>query len=504
MLSEIVVSSSYSTFTPLSPLDGRPNLAIPLSDEPAVELAYERAREALPSWQSTPLSRRIQIIKRFHSLLLDHAEELKDVVQWENGKSRDNANDEVLYMAIVARYYTRTARKLLRPQKRRGAFPLVTRVVEHRHPKGVVSLLSPWNYPLCLGIADAIPALLAGNTIVWKPDLQTMFSALYPLQLLHEAGLPKDVIQVVAGEGPVVGPMLSGRGDFVMFTGSGRVGKEVAARAGERLVGCSLELGGKNACIVLPDADLARAAEIAVRGAFANAGQLCIGTERVVVHESVAAAFEREFVKQVEALRIGSHVGYGFDIGPLISDNQLRRVEEQLADAVAKGAKVLTGGKRLPDVGPLCFAPTVLAEVTPEMTLCRNETFGPICSIYTWRDEEELVGFVNDTGLGLSAAIVTKSSSAARRIAAKLKAGGVSINDPFSASFTSVDAPMGGMADSGLGRRHGAEGLLKYTEGQTVASQHLIKLGAQFGLDHEQWAKLSNRLMRVLMRLGVK
>lgn len=491
-------------YTPTSPLNGEPTIAVPLSDEAAVEAAYSKAREAQAKWASTPIAERVRIIRRFHDLVLDNAELLKDAVQWENGKSRDNANDEVLYIAIAARYYSKTAPKLLTSHKRRGAFPLVTKVKESRHPKGVVSLISPWNYPLCLGITDAIPALLAGNAIVWKPDLQTMLSALLPLQLLFDAGLPRDVIQVVSGEGSVVGPMISSRGDFVMFTGSTRVGREVAARAGERLVACSLELGGKNACIVLEDADLDKAVEVAVRGAFANAGQLCIGTERVVVHESKLADFRTRFIDAVNGLKVGSVVGYGFEVGPLISSNQLDRVEGQVNDAVNKGAKVLVGGRPLPEIGPLCYAPTVLENVTPEMVVCRTETFGPVCSLYSYHNEEDLLTLVNDTGLGLSAAIVTNNPSEARRLAAKLHAGAVNINDPFSAAFTSVDAPMGGMFDSGLGRRHGAEGLLKYTEGQTVASQHLIRLGAQFGLSDEQWSRLSIRLMRILKSLGIK
>lgn len=477
---------------------------VPHSDEAAVERAFATARAAQPAWAALPVRERARVIRRFHDLVLDHRELLCDAVQWENGKCRDNANDEVLDISLTARYYSHIAPRTLAPQRRRGAFPIVTKVRQHHHPHGVVGVISPWNYPLTLGVSDSIPALLAGNAIVWKPDLQTMLSALLPLQLLHEAGLPEGVIQLVAGEGPVVGPMVTNRADFVMFTGSTRVGREVAAAAASRLVPCSLELGGKNSCIILPGADLDLAVEVAVRGAFANAGQLCIGTERVVVHQSLAAEFTPRFIERVERLRVGARIGFGTDMGPLISQNQLSRVEEQVADAVGKGAEVLTGGKRLPEHGPNCYAPTVLAGVTPEMTLCRTETFGPVCSLYTWQTEDELLGLVNDTGLGLSASIVSRRNREARQLAAKLRAGGVSINDPFSAAYASVDAPMGGMGDSGLGRRHGVEGLLKYTEPQTIASQHLIKLGPQLGLSDEQWASVGAKAMRVLKALRVK
>jgi acyl-CoA reductase-like NAD-dependent aldehyde dehydrogenase len=499
LLSPICASGPDRT-TQRSPLDLEPTVTVAHSAEADVERAFARARIAQRSWSETRLAERVKVIRHFHDLVLEEQSALCDAVQWENGKARTHAMDEILDIAMVCRYYSRMAPRLLAPQRRRGAFPLVTQTRELRAPKGVVAVISPWNYPLCIGITDLIPALLAGNGVVWKPDLQTMLTALMALDLLYEAGLPRDLVQVVAGEGPVVGPMLVDRGDFVMFTGSSRTGRTVAARAAARLVDASLELGGKNSCIVMPDADLDVAVDVALRGAFANAGQLCIGTERVVVHESIEREFTDAFVEAVESLALGSVIGWGSEMGPLISATQLSCTEAHVRDAVTKGATVLTGGRPRTDLGPLLYAPTVLAGVTDEMDVCRSETFGPVCAIYTWRTEDELISRVNDTEYGLSAAIVSRDVAGARLLATRLRVGSVNINEPFGAAYASIDAPMGGVGASGVGRRHGAEGLLKYTESQTVSAQYVLPL-APGRFSDIQWARIATFAMRILKAL---
>lgn len=500
LVSAVSASPGAHATTQRSPLDLEPTVTVAHSSESDVEWAFGEARSAQREWSATSLRERIRIIRRFHDLVLEEQSALCDAVQWENGKARTHAMDEVLDIAMVCRYYTKRAHALLAPQRRRGAFPLMTRTRELRSPKGVVGIISPWNYPLCIGITDMIPALLAGNAIVWKPDLQTMVTALMALDLLYEAGVPRHVVRVVAGEGAVVGPMVTERADFVMFTGSTRVGRSVAARAGERLVDFSMELGGKNSCIIMPDADITKAADIAVRGAFANAGQLCIGTERILVHERIERAFTEAFVERVEQLALGPVIGWGSDMGPVISPAQLERTDAHVRDAVAKGASVLTGGHARPDLGPLMYAPTVLADVTEVMDVCRTETFGPVCSIYTFRDTHELLERVNDTDYGLSAAIVTKDVRKARRLASRIHVGAVNINEPFGAAYASVDAPMGGMNASGMGRRHGAQGLLKYTEAKTVSAQYVLPLAPGRFTD-EGWARFATLAMRILKAL---
>ena len=504
VVGHVVASDDAVRTAQLSPLDLQPMVEIPHSSEADVDRAFGEARAAQPAWAATPLAERVAIINRFHDLVLEEQAALCDVVQWENGKARTSAMDEILDVANVCRYYAQTAPALLTAKKRRGAFPIVTRVREVRHPIGVVGVISPWNYPLTLAITDAIPALLAGNAVVLKPDLQTTLTAAMAVDLLYEAGLPQQVLRLVAGEGPIAGPYVTDRADYLMFTGSTRVGREVAARAGQRLIGCSLELGGKNSCIVLPDAELDVAVDVAVRGAFANSGQLCIGTERILVPATREREFTEAFVEAVERLALGSVIDWGSDMGPLISRAQLERTQSQLADAVAKGASVLTGGTARPDLGPLMFAPTVLAGVTDEMVICKTETFGPVCSIYTYADETELLQRVNDTEYGLSAAIVSASPTRARELARKLRVGAVNINEAFGAAYASIDAPMGGMHASGVGRRHGAEGLLKYTEVQTIATQSpWLPLGPGRFTD-EQWATLGTRALRLMKALGLK
>ena len=503
LLGLVCASPDAHRTTQRSPLDLEPTVTVRHSSEADVEWAFGEAREAQRAWSATSMATRVRIIRRFHDLVLEEQSALCDVVQWENGKARTSAMDEVLDIAMVCRYYSRTAPRLLAPQRRRGAFPLVTQTREHRVPRGVVGVISPWNYPLCIGITDLIPALLAGNAVVWKPDLQTMLTALMALDLLYEAGIPRELVRVVTGEGPEVGPMVVERADFVMFTGSTKTGRSVAGQASARLVETSLELGGKNSCIVMPDADLNKAVEIAARGAFANAGQLCIGTERVLVHASIEREFTDAFVEAVRDLSLGSVIGWGSEMGPLISQVQLVRTEDHVRDAVSKGAVVLTGGHPRPDLGPLMYEPTVLANVDDAMDVCRTETFGPVCSIYTWDSIDDLLARVNDTDYGLSAAIVSRDVKRARKLAARLRVGAVNINEPFGAAYASVDAPMGGVGASGIGRRHGTQGLLKYTESQTVAAQYVLPL-APGRFSDEQWARIATFALRALKFLRMK
>lgn len=487
-----------------SPLDLGLITSLPLSDTAAIETAFETARAAQPAWAALSLAQRAEIVGRFHDLVLDRQAEILDIVQWENGKSRGNAMDEVLDVCLTARYYKVVAPKLLRARRRRGAFPVVTKTYEVRHPHGVIGVISPWNYPFTLAISDFIPALIAGNAVVLRPDLQTSLSALWGVALLHKAGLPDGVLNVVLGDGAALGPQIVERADYVMFTGSTRVGRTVAAHAAGRLIGSSMELGGKNSLIVDKHCDIATAVEIAARGAFANAGQLCIGTERIVVHADVYDEFTAAFAAKVANLTVGAHIGWGADLGTLTHERQLHSTQRHIDDAVSRGAQVIAGGHALPDVGPLAFAPTVLVDVPLDAEVCTVETFGPVCSVYRWEAESDLIAFVNNTEYGLSAGIASSRVAWAREIATKLKVGTVNINEAFGSAYASIDAPMGGMGQSGLGRRHGSDGLLKYTEPQTIAQQRWMKLTPQWGMDDAGWATFTTRAMRLMKSLGLK
>ncbi|MFE5209538.1 succinic semialdehyde dehydrogenase [Streptomyces sp. NPDC056600] len=473
-----------------SPFTGERLAELPESSVAEVEEAFARARVAQQAWAAVPVRRRAAVLLRFHDLVLQRQGEILDIVQAETGKARLHAHEELQAVAMAARHYGRKAPAYLAPKGHLGAVPLLTKVEELRHPRGVIGQIAPWNYPLELSVGDALPAFAAGNAVVMKPDTETALTALWAREVLIEAGLPADVWQVVLGEGPVVGPEVVRHADYVSFTGSTRTGREVAERAAARLVGVSLELGGKNAMVVLEDADLDKAAEGAVRACFSTAGQLCISIERIFVHEAVADAFLERFVARTRAVRLGNFIGYGADMGSLVSERQLETVTRHVEDAVAKGARVLTGGVARPDVGPYFYEPTVLDGVEAPMAVCSEETFGPVVSVYRFNDPDEAVERVNGTEYGLNSSVWSKDTRRARRIAARLQTGTVNINEGFAPAYGSARSPMGGMKDSGLGRRHGSEGILKYTEAQTVAVQRVMPLAPSFGLSDEQYANV--------------
>jgi succinate-semialdehyde dehydrogenase/glutarate-semialdehyde dehydrogenase len=292
--------------TTLAPYTGVELARLPISRPEDVEDAFTRARVAQRTWAAMPIETRKKILLRFHDLVLARQDEALDLMQAENGKTRRDAFLEVSDIAITARYYARNAARLLGPKRRHGAVPVLTHTTELRHPKGVVAIISPWNYPLSMAAGDAIPALMAGNAVVQKPDTQTALTALWALDLMREAGLPDGVWQMVVGRGSSIGATLMGNADYVMFTGSTATGRQIARDAGERLIGASLELGGKNAMIVLEDADIERAADGAVAACFPSAGQLCVSIERLYVAEAVYVRFVAAFVERTKKLRLGS------------------------------------------------------------------------------------------------------------------------------------------------------------------------------------------------------
>ncbi|MFD5710500.1 succinic semialdehyde dehydrogenase [Streptomyces pharetrae] len=481
-----------------TPFTGEKLADLPESTPEDVEKAFQAARAAQPVWERTPVRDRAAALLRFHDLLLERQAEVLDLIQLETGKARLHAHEEVQAVAVAARHYGRRAAAYLKPKRHAGAVPTLTKVVELRHPRGVVGQIAPWNYPLELSVGDALPAFVAGNAVVMKPDTETCLTALWARDLLIEAGLPADVFQVVLGEGPVVGPEVVKHADYVSFTGSTRTGREVAQGAAARLVGVSLELGGKNAMLVLEDADIEKAAAGAVRACFSSAGQLCISIERLYVHESIADAFAERFAARTRAMRLGTSLAYGADMGSLVGERQLETVKRHVEDAVAKGAKVLAGGVARPDVGPYFYEPTILDGVTEPMTVCTEETFGPVVSLYRFRTEDEAIEHANSTPYGLNSSVWTKDARRGRAVAARLRTGTVNVNEGYAPAYGSAQAPMGGMKDSGLGRRHGAEGILKYTEAQTIAHQRLLPMAPSLGMDDEQYAAFMSRSLRLM------
>jgi succinate-semialdehyde dehydrogenase/glutarate-semialdehyde dehydrogenase len=501
-LTDRLVATSGDVVTQVSPLDGAPLAQVPQSTPADVAEAFRRAHAAQREWAQTPLEHRAAVLLRLHDLVLDRQAEIMDLVCLESGKARKDAYLEVAHIALTARYYARTGAEHLASRRVPGIFPGLTRVEVNRVPKGVVGIISPWNYPFTMALCDGLPALLAGNAVVSKPDAQTVLTALLAASLLDEAGFPRDLWQVLTGGGPEIGGPVVQQADYVCFTGSTATGRKIAAQCADRLIGCSLELGGKNPMIVLHDASVEKAAEGAVRGAFPNAGQLCVSMERLYVADQVYDRFVERFVARTQALTLGASLDWEVDMGTLINQRQLEAVQAHVDDAVRKGARVLAGGKARPDLGPYYFEPTILEGVTPDMTCFGHETFGPVISLYRFHDEAEAVARANEGEFGLNASIYSRDGRRAREIARRIRCGTVNINEPYGAAFGSMAAPMGGMRESGLGRRQGAEGVLRYTETQSVGTQRGLALGPSYGLSEETHAKLMTLGLRALNKLG--
>jgi acyl-CoA reductase-like NAD-dependent aldehyde dehydrogenase len=496
-----VAGDESDSVTVRAPFSGEVLGSFPRCTPQTVRKAAQRARRAQAEWAGRSIAERGAIFVRFHDLILDRQAVILDLIQAETGKARKHAFEEVADVAIVARYYVHSAERHLAVRRRKGALPGLTATREYHHPTGVVGIISPWNYPLSLAVTDAIPALMAGNAVVLKPDRQTSFTALWAVELLQEAGLPFDLFQVVTGSGAELGEPLIDEVDYTCFTGSTATGRKIAGLAAERLKGCSLELGGKNAMIVLADADLEATVEGALRGCFANTGQLCISIERLYVERPVQRPFVERFVARTQELELGAGLDFEADLGSLVSEQQLRTVQSHVQDAVEKGAVVLAGGRPRPDLGPYFFEPTILENVRPGMTLFDQETFGPVVSLYPFDTVDEAIEAANDSRYGLNASVWTGDTAAGIEIARRIRAGTVNVNEAYAAAWASVDAPMGGCKESGLGRRHGAEGILKYTEAQTIAVQRGLPIAAPPALGEEAYSRWMSRTLKLLRRV---
>nr|NLD40979.1 succinate-semialdehyde dehydrogenase (NADP(+)) [Actinomycetales bacterium] len=492
-----------STHGAVSPLTGLPGVELPVCTPDDAAHALATARTAQRAWEWAGIGFRTQVLTRVHDLVWRYQNSLLDLIQYENGKARSDAFEEVADVAMTAHHYARTAASALRDRRHPGAIPVLTQTTERRIPKGVVAVIAPWNYPFTLVASDALAALAAGNTVVLKPDRNTPMTALAVAEILWEAGVPRDAFQVVTGSGSELGGTLISGSDYLMFTGSTATGRVVGAEAGEALIGYSAELGGKNPLVVCDDANLARTVRGAVKACFSNSGQLCISIERIYVHDGIWDRFVPAFAAAVSALTVGATLDWDADMGPLASASQLQTVQSHVRDAVEKGTRVLAGGHALPDVSATAFAPTVLRDVPESATLYAEETFGPVVSLYRVSSDEEAVERANDTEYGLNASVWTRNTVRGRRIAEQIRCGTVNVNDGYAAAWASTSAPMGGMGISGLGRRHGVEGITKYTESQTIAVQRLLGIAAPPGISEHGWARVMRGYLTARRRLGL-
>ncbi len=495
--------AALSTNTSLDGLNiispyGQELYSLNVSTESDVTTAVQAARAAQQIWATRSLRERAKVILSFHDLVLANKGELLDLIQWETGKPRRDANEELLDVTLNARYYARHL-GALKDRRHPGAFPLLISAIERHVPLGVVGIIAPWNYPLTLAVSDALPALLAGNGVVLKPDPLTSVTALYVIDLLYQAGLPRELFGVVIGDGAQLGTPLINQVDFLMFTGSTKVGRIVAAQCGERLIGSALELGGKNAMIIRADADIEKAAEIATRACFGNTGQLCISIERLYVHDSIEQEFLDAFIKRTRAMTYQGSVGWGGSYGPLISPVHAARVMAFITDAREKGATIHTGGELS---GNATIAPTILTGVAENMNVCREETFGPVVSVSSYSSDTQAIELANDSEYGLNASVISRDKKCALAIAKQLNAGTVNINEGYATAWSTLGSPMGGFGASGLGRRHGLAGIVQYTESQTIATQNALGFGPPFGLSDERWGNLLTTSLGLMKRIG--
>jgi len=439
----------------------------PVAELPRI---MERARKAQAEWAAQSLRYRCAMLRRLRDVLHARRQDVVELITRESGKPRIEALfADVMVSLDAADYYARRAPRLLRPER-----------VRHHNialkgksgwlcyePYGVIGIISPWNYPLAIPLGQIVPAVVVGNAVVLKPSELTPWCGALVGELFAQAGFPAGVVQVIQGGGEVGTALIEAAPNKVLFTGSVAAGQKVAQACARRLIPSVLELGGKDAMLVLSDADLDVASSAAVWGSFTNCGQACLSVERIYVEHSVADRFTELCVAKTKKLKLGSGLDPDSEVGPMIRSRQVERVEQHLRDAVARGARILVGGRRRPDLGPCFFEPTVVADVDHSMVLMQEETFGPVLAIKAVSAAHEALRLANDSPFGLAASIWTGHGAAgghrARQLAAQLKAGAVMVNDV--ASYYGIcEAPHGGRGSSGWGRTHSRLGLLELTQ----------------------------------------
>jgi acyl-CoA reductase-like NAD-dependent aldehyde dehydrogenase len=444
-----------------------------------VEAMVERGRLAQPGWQALGFDGRAEVMLELRHWFVQNRERVIDLLVAENGKTREDALlAELFYVCDALGFWAKQAPKYLADERVKTHSPLLLgkKIVVRYRPHGVIGVIGPWNYPLTNSFGDCIPALMAGNSVVLKPSEVTPLTNLMLADAVLECGAPADVFQVATGAG-ATGAALVDNVDMIHFTGSTKTGRKVAIEAANRLIPCSLELGGKDPMIVLRDADVDRAANMAVQWAMANSGQICISVERVYVEEPVYDEFVEKVVARTRSLRQGAPCEPGkIDVGAMTFPPQIETVRNHVQDAVDKGAQVLVGGNAGTGPGQF-FEPTVLTGVDHTMKIMTEETFGPTLPIMKVRDADEAVRLANDTRYGLNSSVFSKDVAKGEQVARRLTAGNACVNDALM-NYLALEAPFGGSNESGLGARHGAGGIRKYCGAQTI-------LITRFGLKRE-------------------
>ncbi len=461
-----------------------------------VAAAVERARKAQPDWAALSFQERGRHLEAAARRLAEAPDRFVEVIERETGKPpAEILSAELLGACDALRFYARRARRLLADRRVPLHLAKTKKLRICYRPLGVVGIITPWNFPFMLALNPTAQALVAGNAVLLKPSEVTPFSGRLVAELFAEVGLPEGVLQCLSGDGETGAALVEAGVDKISFTGSVATGRKVAEACGRRLVPCTLELGGKDPMVVCADADLERAANGAVFGAFANAGQVCVSTERVYVEDAVADEFTRRVLEKTRELRQGPE-GEA-DVGPIIHEPQLEVIERHVRDAVAKGARVLAGGRRNPAYPGLYWEPTVLADVTHDMDVMREETFGPVLPIMRVRGEEEALAYANDTRYGLNANVWTRDKRKGTRLAGRIVAGSAVVNDCMT-TYGLPESPFGGRKDSGIGQVNGEIGLKSYCHAQSIV---VDRFGSKSEFLWFPYGARKSRLLKRLLRL---
>ena len=461
----------------------------PLLDAAQVVAAVNRARAVQSEWARLSYRERAHFILRAREIVLDGLEEIANLISRETGKPvTESISMEIVPTLDLMHYFAKHAERLLK--RRRIGLGQYNYMARTSHvvykPLGVVGIISPWNFPWATPLDEVVMALMAGNAVVVKPSELTPLTALKIADVFKQAQLPDGLLEIVTGDGSTGAALVDAGVDKIMFTGSVNTGKRVAEAAAKHLTPVVLELGGKDPMIVLEDANIENAARAAIWGAFCNSGQACASIERCYVHESIAARFVDAVVKETRKLKQGKASETDIDIGAMTNERQLQIVQNHVGDAVERGAEVRTGGHRLNDSGGWFHEPTVVTGVDHSMTLMRDETFGPVLPIMTFKTDEEAIRLANDSTYGLTASVFTSDLARGKRLAEQIDAGTVMVNEVVY-THALAPTPWGGVKQSGYGRTHGRLGLLELAE-----AKH-IHVNAMPGLADVWWFPYTQR-----------
>jgi acyl-CoA reductase-like NAD-dependent aldehyde dehydrogenase len=485
----------------VNPATGEVVVRIPATPLSAIPASFETARTAQKTWAGQPLKERCAMLRKLRDIIFERRDDIANIVTRETGKPRAEAIlAEVLLALDTADFLARQAPRWLRPER----VPHHNIALKARSgwlefdPQGVVAIISPWNFPFAIPMTELIPALVAGNAVLLKPSELTPATGALVGEMIDRAGFPKGLVQILQGGGEVGAAIIEAGPAKVFFTGSVATGRRIAEACASKLIPSVLELGGKDAMIVLADADLEIASSAAVWGGFMNCGETCISVERIYVEQPAAERFTELCVEKTKKLRVGPATDPDAEIGPMIRVAQLEKVEAQLHDAAERGAQILTGGNRRPNLGANFLQPAVVTNVDHSMQLMREETFGPVIAIRAVTTSDEAVALANDSPLGLSASVWTSDNRRGREIASRVRAGSVMVNDVAS-YYGITEAPHGGPGASGWGHTHSRLGLLEMVRVKYIDVDRLPRIAKSWWFGYTaELAAAANAFVEVL------